>query len=30
MSQVYNYPHYDVVPLADMSDPATVLGRGGK
>jgi len=27
MSPVYNYAHYDVLPLADMSDPATVLGK---
>jgi hypothetical protein len=30
MSPVYNYAHYEVLPLADMSDPARVLGKGGK
>jgi len=27
MSPVYNYAHYEVLALADMSNPATVLGR---
>ena len=27
MSPVYNYARYDVLPLAEMSDPATVLGK---
>lgn len=29
MSPVYNHAHYEVLPLADMSDPATVLGKKG-
>jgi hypothetical protein len=29
ISPVYNYALLKV-PLADMSDPATVLGKGGK
>ncbi|HYK17638.1 MAG TPA: muconolactone Delta-isomerase family protein [Bryobacteraceae bacterium] len=27
MSPVYNDAHYAVLPLADMSDPATVIGK---
>ena len=27
MAPVYNYAHYEVLPLADMSDPATVVGK---
>jgi len=27
MAPVYNYAHYEILPLADMSDPATVLGK---
>ena len=27
MAPVYNYAHYEVLPLADMSDPGTVLGK---
>ena len=27
MSPVYNFAHYEVLPLADMSDPATVIGK---
>jgi muconolactone delta-isomerase len=30
MSPVYNYAHYEVLPPADMSDPARVLGKGNK
>ena len=26
MAPVYNYAHYEVLPLADMADPARVLG----
>jgi len=26
MAPVYNYAHYEVLALADMSDPATVIG----
>jgi muconolactone delta-isomerase len=26
-SPVYNYAHYEVLALADMSDPATVVGK---
>ena len=29
MSPVYNFAHYEVLPLADMSDPATVIGKKG-
>jgi hypothetical protein len=25
MAPVYNYAHYEVLPLADMSDPATIV-----
>jgi len=28
MSPVYNYASYQVLPLAEMSDPATVTGKG--
>jgi muconolactone delta-isomerase len=27
MAPVYNYAHYEVLPLADMADPATVFGK---
>ena len=27
MAPVYNHAHYEIFPLADMSDPATVLGK---
>ena len=27
MAPVYNYAHSEVLPLADMADPATVLGK---
>lgn len=27
MAPVYNYAHYEVLALADMSDPATVAGK---
>jgi muconolactone delta-isomerase len=27
MAPVYNHAHYEVLPLADMSDPVTVLGK---
>jgi muconolactone delta-isomerase len=29
MAPVYNYAHYEVLALADMSDPATVAGKAG-
>ena len=29
MSPVYNYAKYDVLPLAEMTDPATLLGKKG-
>jgi muconolactone delta-isomerase len=28
ISPVYNYASYQVLPLAEMSDPATVTGKG--
>jgi muconolactone delta-isomerase len=27
MAPVYNFAHYKVLPLADMSDPETVFGK---
>ena len=27
MAPVYNYAHYEVLPLADMAEPATVVGK---
>ncbi|HME08667.1 MAG TPA: muconolactone Delta-isomerase family protein [Bryobacteraceae bacterium] len=27
MAPVYNYAQYEVLPLADMADPASVLGK---
>jgi muconolactone delta-isomerase len=27
MAPVYNYATYEVLPLADMSDPATLVGK---
>lgn len=27
MAPVYNYAHYEVLPLADMSNPETVVGK---
>jgi muconolactone delta-isomerase len=27
MAPVYNYAHYEVLPLADMADPETVFGK---
>jgi muconolactone delta-isomerase len=29
MSPVYNFASYQVLPLAEMEDPATVLGKSG-
>ena len=29
MAPVYNFAHYEILPLAEMADPAAVLGRNG-
>jgi len=29
MAPVYNYAHYEVLALADMTDPATIIGKKG-
>jgi muconolactone delta-isomerase len=29
MAPVYNFAKYEVLPLAEMGDPATVLGKAG-
>jgi len=29
MAPVYNFAHYEILPLAEMADPAAVLGKNG-
>jgi muconolactone delta-isomerase len=29
MAPVYNFAHYVILPLAEMADPAAVLGKNG-